>query len=456
VSYSIDKTNHSANIIQKTCKKYLARKNSNKLKQRAVFTGQYKTNFNLLRAKIEKGSDDFSISSIYLDKHKATEQNIVVFLKSIKHLKYIIDNYFPDFIKTDDYTFLSDILRSPSDYVYEYRLAKLAFIRLEDALETKIKDEEPCYKNTNFCLKDPLDSEPKLKTLNKVFKKLPILSKEIDPIPVEFLDEFGIDYTVYKLEHPSKKISTYSEEKSKDKFMFFSWEIILKPLKKEQFIYLKEKFRSKIDESSFDPTKNYHVSDFLPKPWQDLMGCSYEVKEPYLDTSIHGNWIYNSTNCFATAIASLNTIFNSDKNFPKFCLDSDLFLDLVKRMIHSVNMRDFETINTDRAKAETYDLGILKFDKWSIKHAYIYLDDTWIFERVGNDGSLPYRLAPKQAVDSCYSKGLERHYCEDIIKINPKKVALMINYLYTNVKDGVLRIPNNNFINEFLIDIYDN
>ena len=167
-------------------------------------------------------------------------------------------------------------------------------------------------------------------------------------------------------------------------FYFTSWEIILDPITREQFYKLKEKFLSNIELSTFDPTKKYNISDFLPKPWKDLMGGSFKLGKR-TDPNNQGKFIWDETNCFSTAIASLNFLFTKNKKFPKFASGYKFFLNLIEKIAKTRETLTSKTI--ERPKANTYNVGILKLfgDDYYTKHGYIFLDDTWVFERIGNN-----------------------------------------------------------------------
>ena len=145
-------------------------------------------------------------------------------------------------------------------------------------------------------------------TPKMTFKKLDVLSRKKDERTVGFLDDLGVKYDVIKIEHPSKNIECLfaSERKLKEeRLMFTSWQIILNPITKEQFEALRVRFKSTIDITSFDSERRYDILDFLPESWRRVMGGSFGE---------------NQTNCYSTALAALNSIFNPNRKFPLFFL----------------------------------------------------------------------------------------------------------------------------------------
>ena len=89
---------------------------------------------------------------------------------------------------------------------------------------------------------------------------------------------------------------------------------------------------------------------------------------------------------------------------------------------------------TDKPSVNVFDLGVLKLfgaDAYT-KHVYIFLGSGWVFERVGNDESLPYRLAPRDAIYCAYRwhhTQLAGLYVEEIIKIKEDVVATTLGAL---------------------------
>jgi hypothetical protein len=185
------------------------------------------------------------------------------------------------------------------------------------------------------------------------------------------------------------------------------------------------------------------------------MGGSFKLGKR-TDPNNQGKFIWDETNCFSTAIASLNFLFTKNKKFPKFASGYKFFLNLIEKIAKTRETLTSKTI--ERPKANTYNVGILKLfgDDYYTQHGYIFLDDTWVFERIGNNMALPYRLAPREAVYTGYNfyhEQLRGLYVEEIIEIDLNKAEEITTSIYDFVVGDFSQKTFEAF--EFSSDIYE-
>ena len=298
--------------------------------------------------------------------------------------------------------------------------------------------------------------------LPKDFKKFDILSSIQENRRVPTLDRLGINYTVTRHNHPEpdqgiplgRKVLT--KEEVNQKLLTYSWTIVLETISENQFNDLQKIFKTKPGSLIFNSKRKYKLSDFLPIAWQSLLGGSFVYKTR--DNEKNSDYpIHHVTNCFSTVLGAIHSLFSKEGKFPKFYIMPSQFLGALSYL--RISSKSWYGKKPDKdPKPSTYDIGVIEGNhgfSTSTEHAFIYLDEDWIFERVAPDENLPYRIAPRKVTLDQYdlfNPPYDYAVIEKARKISPKDLKKSLDYVKESVNEDIMTTGDGYF--EFSSDIY--